>query len=424
LSNIDLLYKREALKIEILADRPKIFEFIKNSYQLWMGAQWRTETPHDVFHGSGGMVDVLGRQLARKSCLNKWRAVKAGQTPAVDLIEPMTTILNYTRRIARNLQDYTSSNTPYDALVEFQTPGFINLLTEKDIDTLRQLVKSQQTDDEEGDHPPVPLEVQDKIIAAMIDLARLDMNKVEIINDIAHPACLGYGGRPFGVKLGITHDPKMTPFKSLLTNWHEVGHAAYRQHIPYGSFVAGRAMDEAMAFLFEYWIGYSDDFLQMMLEEGLSGCGYDIGMLKSYTREIVRNTKRIETNPVRHIIDIHLCDELERALVNEDIDAGDVEPFWTRLIEPYADILPDDYPYYYDVHMMSGIYGDRACYNPGMLAAMQIGESRGVTLDNLTDVVKTISESGHDRFDEAVNDITGQKLSAKAYMDWVDKVFN
>ena len=422
MKNIDLLYKREALKIEILADRPVIMAFIKNSYQLWLAAQWGTQNKNDVFYGTGWLHDVLGRQLARKSCMAEWRKAKETGN-SVDLIPHVTTVLNYTRDIANNLMEFMNADTPYDAMVEHQTSGYVNPLGGDDLKILHKIVKSKQMDNANSDFPNVPIEIQNKIIARMVDMANLDLNKVEILNDIAHPACLGYGGAYQGVKLGITHDPNMTPFKSILTNWHEIGHAVYRQSIPHGQLVAGRAMDEAMAFLFEYWLGYGDDFMQMCLDEGFAKCGYDMAMLKSSATEIVRNTKRIETNPVRHIIDIDLCEQLERALLNEDIEGEDCEVFWSKLIEPYADILPDDYPYYYDVHMMSGIYGDRACYTPGLLAAMQIGKAKAVTMDNFRGTVKNIATSGQNNFDEAITQASGRQLSQMNYMQWIERNF-
>lgn len=419
---IDLLYEREALKIEILANRPKIMAFIKNSYQLWFSAQFNRNGVADAFYGAGGIYQVLGRQLARKDCMAAWRiAKKTGNS--IDLIENVSTVLNYTRELAMNVQEVNKAKTAYDALVHFQTPGFVDPLDAQDLNFIHDFVKKRQINTVIDKPLEVPITIQNHIIARMIDLAGLDKDKVEILYDVAHPACLGYGGVENGVKLGVSHDPNMTPFKSLLTNWHEIGHAAYRQHIPYGHFVAGRAMDEAMAFLHEYWIGYSDDFLQFLLDEGLRRCGYDMAMLKSQTSEIIRNTKRIETNPMRHIIDIHLCDQLERALINEDIDGEDCDVFWSKIILPYADILPSDYPYYYDVHMMSGIYGDRACYTPGLLAAMQIGHVKGITLDNMQGHIKDIAESGYNQFDEALQDITSAPLSKDAFIRWVNRIF-
>ena len=420
---IDLLYAREALKIEILANRPKVMTFIKNSYQLWFAAQFNQHDASDAFYGSGNVYQVLGRQLARKDCMSAWRKAKAtGKT--IYLVEHVATVLNYTRELAMNVQDVNKANSAYDALVEFQTPGFINPLNDDDYDFIHKFVKEQQIDQSSSyDCPDVPIAIHNHIIARMIDIAGLDMNKVEILYDVAHPACLGYGGVEKGVKLGISHDPNMTPFKNILTNWHEIGHAAYRQSIPYGHFVAGRAMDEAMAFLNEYWVGYSEDFLQFLLDEGLRHCGYNMQILKASAGAIIRDTKRIETNPVRHIIDINLCEQLERALVNEDIDGEDAEIFWSKIIEAYADILPKDYPYYYDVHMMSGIYGDRACYTPGLLAAMQIGQSKSVTFDNISNHVRDIALSGYSRFDDAVHMITSTPLSKDAFMAWMDKMF-
>jgi hypothetical protein len=58
-----------------------------------------------------------------------------------------------------------------------------------------------------------------------------------------------------------------------------------------------------------------------------------------------------------------------------------------------------------------------------MLAAMQIGEAKKVTLSNLQETVTFVSESGHDRFDDAILDITGKPLSKNAFWRWKSKVF-
>lgn len=422
MSMIDALYEREQLKMRILADEPKIPAFILNSYHLWAMSQFGDRNPQKIFYGNGGLRDVLGRLLARKSCMAAWRETKKDDQ-SLRLIEPMATILGHARDIASNLQDYYQCETPYDALLEFQTAGYVNPVTAADLKTLHKRVLEKQCDDRE-DIPAIPIEIMKRVINGLVDLAGVDRQKVEVIDHVAHPACLGYGGIPKGVILGLTYRYE-DPVVGILTNWHEVGHAVYRQSIPYGRMVNGRAMDEGVAFLYEHVIGRGDEFLQYILDSGFAAYGYDLDMLRRHVRRVDRQTVRIETNPMRHVIDIAITDDFERSMINGKIEAEDAEIYWQDLIKPYADILPEDYPFYWDVHQMTGIYGDRACYNPGILAAFQLADHHELDLGNVhAFVTQNISQCDEPHFDKAIKKITGKPLSMIAFYNWSNSFYS
>lgn len=393
-----------------------------NSYQLWGMSRFGEKNPNKIFYGTGSLRDVLGRLLARKSSMAAWRQTKKdGQS--LRLIEPMATILEYSQDIARSLQDFYECETPYDALLEFQTAGYVNPITAKDLSELHNRIKGMEKNERE-DLPNVPDAVLTEVIQGLVDLAGVDRFRVQVIDHVAHPACLGYGGIPQGVILGLTYKYD-DPVVGILTNWHEIGHAVYRQSIPHGQMVHGRAMDEAMAFLYEHVIGRSDEFLQYLLDHGFAKCGFTLDMLKRHVRRIDRDTVRIETNPLRHVIDIAITDDLERVMINGDLEAADVELYWQDLIKPYADILPEHYPYYWDVHQMVGIYGDRACYNPGILAAFQIADHHDLSLKNVKSfVAENISICPEHRFDKAIERITGKPLSFNAYNNWTRSFYS
>jgi Zn-dependent M32 family carboxypeptidase len=180
-----------------------------------------------------------------------------------------------------------------------------------------------------------------------------------------------------------------------------------------------------VAFLYEHVIGRSDAFLKIILDAGLSDCGYTLEMVRAHVRRIDRQTKRIETNPLRHMIDIHICDQFERAMINEDVEAEDAELYWNDLIKPYNHILPDHYPFYWDVHQMTGIYGDRASYNPGVLAAFQLAEMHNIDLTNLYDfVTEKFALCEEKSFDRAVESLTGRSLSTSAFMNWSNSFYS
>jgi Zn-dependent M32 family carboxypeptidase len=335
----------------------------------------------------------------------------------------MATVLEYSRDIAEDLQDFLGCDTPYDALVEFQTPGFVNPITSNDLSDIKTMITDRQVTGK-PDLPTVPRDVMVMIIQGLVDVAAVDRFKTQIIENVAHPACLGYGGVPKGVLLGLTYDYD-DPILGILTNWHEIGHAVYRQSIPNGRMIAGRAMDEAVAFLFEHVIGRSDHFLKLLLDAGLTECGYTMDMLRDYVRLIDKNTKRIETNPLRHILDIHICDQFERGMINGSIEAEDAEIEWNKLIESHADILPDDFHFYWDVHQMTGIYGDRAAYNPGLIAAFQLAEGQIIDVTTINEfVTQNISLCDEQRFDKAIETITGKPLSIDAFTKWIKEFYS
>lgn len=418
-----LLCEREALKMQFLAQKSPVSRFIKNSLQLWYASQWDKSDPSRVFYGHGLPQFSVFRQIERKRSLEGARQADASGDLLV-FLEPFESMVQNIIKIGESLRDYYEFETVYEALREFHTAGFSNPFSHHHISGLAKEVAKRQQDGY-SDLPPVPKDVHDRIIRAMVDLAKLDLeHRVELM-DVEAPACLGYpaGGVERGVKLGLTYNPD-DPLKSLLNNWHEIGHACYRQFIPLGYMVAGRAMDEAVAFLFEYHVGYSDEFLQFMLDNGLSECGYDLGMMKSALREVNRNTPRIEANPLRHPVDIFVHSRFEEILVNEEDAGTPVDAIFANVIEPYKHIFPDDYSFYQDAHTRGGIIGDRESYNAGYAAAFQLGKVLDVGMDNLVETVRIIAKSRAEYFAPSIERFTGQALSARYYMQWISDVYD
>lgn len=417
-----LLCEREALKMEFLARKSPIGRFVKNSLQLWYASQWKKDDPACTFYGYGMPQFAIFRQIERKRALEGARhADETGN----DLLftEPFESMVHSLIKIGEDLKDIYDYETVYEAMREFHTPGFTNPFSEKNINGLASEVRKRQRETNIN-LPHISRDTHDKIIQAMIKLAQLDLDeRVEIIETEA-PACLGYamGGVVKGVKLGLTYEAH-DPLKSLYNNWHEIGHACYRQYIPHGYMVAGRAMDEAIAFLFEYHIGYSDDFLQFLLENGLADCGYDLKLLQSALKVVNRNTKRIDTNPLRHPIDVYIHSRFEETLINEVEEGVPPEVIFAKVIEPYKDIFSDDYSFYQDAHTRGGIFGDREAYNAGYAAAFQLGDILDITMENMIEKVRIISRSRSEHFAPAIERLTGRSLTIRHYMEWIEKVY-
>ena len=418
-----LLCEREALKMQFLAQKSPIAKFIKNSLQLWYASQWDKDDPMHLFYGYGLPQFAIFRQIERKRALDGAReADSTGNLSA--FTEPFESMVQNLIKVGENLQEYYECENIYEALREFHTAGFANPFSEKHIQGLAVEVRKRQKIDF-VDSPLISEEVHNRVVGAMIRLAKLNLaERVDVLKTKA-PACLGYpmGGVERGVKLGLTYDSK-DPLKSLFNNWHEIGHACYRQFIPPGYMVGGRAMDESIAFMFEYHIGYSKEFIQFLLDNGLRNCGYDIASLEFEMRKINIDTKRINTNPLRHPIDIFIHSQFEQIIINEEKTGTPPEAIFAGVIEPYRDIFPEDYSFYQDAHTRGGVFGDREAYNAGYAGAFQLGQLLDVTMDNMVDIVRTIAKSKSKHFAPAIERITGAPLSVKYYMLWIEQVYN
>lgn len=418
----ELLCEREALKMEFLAQKSPVVAFIKNSLHLWYASQWDKNDPSKIFYGHGMPQFAIFRQIERKRSLEGAREADRTGNHSV-FTEPFESMVQNIIKIGEDLRDYYECETVYEALREFHTPGFSNPFGERHIHVLaNEVARRQQNKFDEL--PIISKNVHDHIITKLVQLAQLDLeNSIELM-DTEAPACLGYamGGVNKGVKLGLTYNSN-DPLKSLLNNWHEIGHACYRQFMPVGYTVAGRAMDESIAFLFEYHIGYSDEFSQFLLDNGLSECGYDKKILKRALSTINRNTVRIETNPLRHPIDIYVHSRFEEIIVNEENIGQPPEAIFAEVIEPFKHIFPDNYSFYQDAHTRGGIFGDREAYNAGYAGAFQLGQLLNINLDNLVDTVHTIAKSRAEYFAPGIERLTGKPLSLQHYMNWIEAIY-
>jgi Zn-dependent M32 family carboxypeptidase len=410
--------------MRFLAQESPIAAFIKNSLQLWYASQWeKDKNPAHIFYGYGSPQFAIFKQIERKRCLEGAR--KADNTgDLTHFIEPFEPMIQNIIAVGEELADFYHIDSAYEALREFHTDGYSTPFTKDNIGSLTLMVRSLQSDQGNVDYPHISRELHDKIINAMLGLAQIDIqHRVEILQTEA-PACLGYvfGSVERGVKLGLTYGEK-DPLKSLFNNWHEIGHACYRQHIPQGYMIAGRAMDEAIAFLFEYHIGYSDEFLQFLLDSGLRECGYTLPLLQSYIRQVKCDTSRIETNPLRHPIDIYINAEFEKSLLQEDGQGERPDVLFLKIIEPYRDIFPEGYSFYADSHIRGGIFGDREAYNAGYAAAFQLGHLLEIDMGNLVETVKIISNLQTHHFSKAIYLLTAQPLTIEYYNQWISKYF-
>jgi len=215
------------------------------------------------------------------------------------------------------------------------------------------------------------------------DRGRLDL--------AVHPFSSGSGN---DVRI-TTRVSEEDPFNCLYSTIHEVGHATYEQKInrdflftPLGSGVS-MGVHESQSRIYENQIGRSRAFTKFLFEEmcGLFG-DFGIKNAEDFYKCVngVRNGFiRTEADEVQYNLHIMLRFELEKALINGDLKAVDLEAAWN-------DAFQRDFGYpvdkasngvLQDVHWSVGLFGYFPTYSLGNIYAGCLNKAMRADLPNL-----------------------------------------
>lgn len=222
--------------------------------------------------------------------------------------------------------------------------------------------------------------------------------------------CLGYGlegGRidvsqhPFATGLGpgdvrITAKYREQDFREgLFSVVHEAGHAMYVQGLPMDHWgepvcrVASLGVDESQSLIWEYFVarsrGFWDHFYPCAQARfpGLLDTSPDDFF--TAVNEPTPDALRVNADELTYNLHIALRFELERALMNQDLDVADLPGAWNEKSLTYLSRRPVDHGegLMQDVHWYSGLIGYFPSYTLGHLYAAQFFHAAGKELGNL-----------------------------------------
>lgn len=234
---------------------------------------------------------------------------------------------------------------------------------------------------------------------------------------------------------------------ALLSTLHEGGHALYEQGLPveeYGNPLGqsiSLGIHESQSRLWENLIGLSPAFwrfaypkLQAKFPDQLRNTDRD----KFYAamNRVRPSMVRVEADEATYNLHIMLRFEIEKMVINEDFPVADLPGLWNEKMEEYLGITPatDSEGVLQDVHWSFGAFGYFPTYTLGNLYSVQffnqalldiagLDEScaRGDFSGLLAWLRKNIHSVGRGRkASELVLELTGQPLSAKPFMDYLE----
>ena len=346
---------------------------------------------HRQWHGANALPESLvqRQRLASARCEHAWRQ----QRPANDwqgFLVNFREVLALAREEASLLSQQLGMRKYY-ALMDRYEPGMTCAEVDRVFGEVRQwlpglidqVIKQQVQRD--ALHPvtepvgPFPLAAQRQLCEQVMRLLAFDFEGGRL--DVStHPFC---GGVPEDVRM-TTRFRDEEFLGSLLGTVHETGHGRYEQNLPrelLGQPVAearSMALHESQSLSFEMQLGNHPGFVQQLAPLVAAAFGaqpaFEPHNLHRLMTRVKRSLIRVDADEVTYPAHIILRYEIERPLIEGEIEPEDIPALWDGLMQ---ELLGCDTRGNYkdgplqDVHWPEALFGYFPCYSLGAMYAAQ-----------------------------------------------------
>lgn len=331
----------------------------------------------------GNLVEA--QSLAGSRCEHAWRTLRASNDWAS--FEPLLKEVVSLAREEATLRAEATGVSRYDALLNLYEPG----MSSAKLDTLFGSVKTwlpdliQEIMARQASLPLVPpqgpfstslqretgLDVM-KVLGFDFEAGRLDIS--------AHPFC---GGVPDDVRI-TTRYSEDDLFSALFGVIHETGHARYEQNLPCewrGQPVAeARSMGihESQSLFFEMQVGRHPLFLKqlrtLVLQHFPQQPALEEDNFIAWNHRVTPGLIRVDADEVTYPAHVILRYEIERALMEGNIEVGDIPDLWNEKMQASLGLsTQNNYRdgCMQDIHWTDGSFGYFPTYTLGAMYAAQ-----------------------------------------------------
>jgi carboxypeptidase Taq len=328
---------------------------------------------------------VQARQLATSRCEHAWRA----QRPANDwagFAANLREVVKLAREEATLLSQQTGLSK-YDALMDRFEPGMTSATIDRLFGELRRWLPGliERVRARQANEPviapvgPFALQAQRALCERVMRLLGFDFEAGRL--DVStHPFS---GGVPEDVRL-TTRYREDDFVGSLMGTIHETGHGRYEQSLPrdtLGQPVAearSMAIHESQSLSFEMQLGSHPGFVGLLAPLVREHLGDQPAFSAANLARLLTRVKpgliRVDADEVTYPAHVILRYEIERPLVEGDIEIDDIPALWNAKM---AELLGVDTSGNFadgpmqDVHWPEGIFGYFPCYTLGAMYAAQ-----------------------------------------------------
>lgn len=340
---------------------------------------------------------VEAKSLAGSKCEHAWRS----QRPANDwagFSANLKEVVKLSREEARLRADARGCS-PYDALLDIYEPDMTSARLDElfgDLKSwlpalLNQVVEKQAQQPLIAPQGPFPVDLQREIGVETMARLGFDFNGGRL--DVsAHPFC---GGVPDDVRITTRYDENEL-LSALLGVVHETGHARYEQNLPRtwpGQPVAlarSTAIHESQSLFFEMQLGRSAAFLKQLLPSVVQRFGDQPAFSESnfiaWNQRVKPGYIRVDADEVSYPAHVVLRYEIERALINGDIEVEDIPALWNEKMQSWLGLSTEgNYRdgCMQDIHWTDGGFGYFPSYTLGAMYAAQLFHAARTALPDL-----------------------------------------
>ncbi|MDT0207197.1 carboxypeptidase M32 [Serratia marcescens] len=342
---------------------------------------------------------VEAKSLAGARCEHAWRA----QRPANDwdgFADNLREVVKLSREEAQ-IRAQAAGTSRYDALLNLYEPGMRSSDLDRifgDLktwlpDLLQRVVAKQANEPCQAPQGPFNVDTQRQLSLSVMKLLgfNFDNGRVDVS---AHPFC---GGVPEDVRITTRYNEKEF-LTALLGIVHETGHARYEQNLPrdlLGQPVAlarSTAIHESQSLLFEMQLARGNEFLKILRPLVTAQFGEQPALEETNFIRLNQRVKpgliRVDADEVSYPAHVILRYEIEKALIEGDIEVEDIPALWNEKMSAYLGL--DTIGNYrngcmQDIHWTDGAFGYFPTYTLGAMYAAQLFNSVHQALPSLNE---------------------------------------
>lgn len=345
---------------------------------------------------------VEAKSVAGSRCEHAWRQ----QRPANDwqgFAQNLKEVVALSREEAE-IRAQANGCSRYDALLDIFEPGMTSASLDKTFGDLKQWLPSllQRIVDKQAASPvtspvgPFAIESQKRLGLAIMKQFDFDFSAGRL--DVsAHPFC---GGVPEDVRITTRYNENEF-ISAMMGVIHETGHARYEQNLPKqwaGQPVAharSTAIHESQSLFFEMQLGRSTEFLTLLLPQVKQLLGDDpaleVSNFIALNQRVRPGLIRVDADEVSYPAHVILRYEIERALIEGDIEVEDIPTLWQEKMQAMLGL--DTTGNYrdgcmQDIHWTDGSFGYFPTYTLGAMYAAQLFGALKTALPEVGELVR------------------------------------
>lgn len=337
---------------------------------------------------------------------------------------------------------------PYDALLDEFEPEELTANVGPVLEKLREdlvpLVTSIQQCGRKPDSSIVrrdyPTDIQDRFARETAAAIGFDFNRGRL-DVTTHPFCCTLG--PDDCRITTRYYPQFfnAAFFGVM---HEAGHGIYEQGLPTDQYglplgeAVSLGIHESQSRLWENFVGRNRAFWTHFYPKVQDNFHAALGDVPAddfffAINEVRPSLIRVEADEATYNLHILIRFELERAMLDGEVQAADLPDAWNDKYEKYLGITPpsNSEGVLQDVHWSAGLIGYFPTYSLGNLYAAQFFAQAETDLGNLSEsfakgefqplrdwLREKIHQHGqHFTAAELVERVTGRRLSAQPLLD-------